>query len=251
MTSPTAVIRQFWMVWNEVARHIVQFGVRVLTGDFNMALWSTVVELRARGLQANLAAWYPWKNHLEAAIRMDSCCIVVIGPAMKVRMMYDPTVLCEGISATELPEGWENTKEILRGEDGKETGRAPWKVPVFDYIGQGYALKSYRPQVDERKKQMVHWSCTPALQQADSAVVEIISRAQGDKAMWPWAVADIPNFSDTWLWPALPPVKQKPVDVNLFDPQKRMFRGRGAPLMVILGHAVNNPQVAQCFCAKI
>ena len=45
------------MVWNEVARHIVQFGVRVLTGDFNMALWSTVVELRARGLQANLAAW--------------------------------------------------------------------------------------------------------------------------------------------------------------------------------------------------
>ena len=43
--------------------------------------------------------------------------------------------------------------------------------------------------------------------------------------------------AETWLWHALPLVKQKPVDVNLFDPQERMFNGRGAhmPLLVFLG----------------
>ena len=39
----------------------------------------------SRGLQANLAAWYPWKNHLENVIRMDSCAIIVIGPVMGLR----------------------------------------------------------------------------------------------------------------------------------------------------------------------
>ena len=83
---------------------------------------------------------------------------------------------------------------------------------------------------------MVHWSCAPALQQADSAVAEIITRAQRDRAMWPWKVADNAMGSETWLWPALPLLKQKPVDVNLFDPQKRMFDGRGAnmPLMMFM-----------------
>ena len=69
-------------LWGEMARYIVEFGVRLLTGDFNMALWPTVVELRARGVQANLAAWYPWKNGLEAAVRIDSCAIIVIGLAV-------------------------------------------------------------------------------------------------------------------------------------------------------------------------
>ena len=68
--------------WDLVAGYIMEFAVRLMTGDFNMALWFAVVELRARGIQANLAAWYPWKKSGEAEIRMDSCAIIVIGPAV-------------------------------------------------------------------------------------------------------------------------------------------------------------------------
>ena len=74
--------RSFREFWDLVARYIMEFAVRLLTGDFNMALWFAVVELRARGFQANLAAWYPWKKSDEAEIRMDSCAIIVIGPAV-------------------------------------------------------------------------------------------------------------------------------------------------------------------------
>ena len=48
--------------WDEIVGDITKHGVRVFTGDFNMQLFSAVAELRARGLQANLAAWYPWKT---------------------------------------------------------------------------------------------------------------------------------------------------------------------------------------------
>ena len=51
--------------WDEIVGDITKHGVRIFTGDFSMQLFSAVAELRARGLQANLAAWYPWINHLE------------------------------------------------------------------------------------------------------------------------------------------------------------------------------------------
>ena len=47
--------------WDEIVEDITKYGVRNFTGDFNMQLFSAVAELRARGLQANLAAWYPWE----------------------------------------------------------------------------------------------------------------------------------------------------------------------------------------------
>ena len=88
--------KKFKEFWDDLARYIMEFGVRLLTGDFNMALWCAIVELRARGFQANVAAWYPWKNHLEETVRMDSCAIFVIGPVMGVRKMFDPSVMCDG-----------------------------------------------------------------------------------------------------------------------------------------------------------
>ena len=51
--------------WDEIVGDIIKHGVRIVSGDLNMQLFSAVTELRARGLQANLAAWYPWSNHLD------------------------------------------------------------------------------------------------------------------------------------------------------------------------------------------
>ena len=65
-------------VWDDAVKFIVEFRVRFLTGDFNVALWCVIVELRARCLHANLLAWYPWKNNLESHVRMDSCAMISI-----------------------------------------------------------------------------------------------------------------------------------------------------------------------------
>ena len=51
--------------WDEIVGDIIKDGVRIVSGDLNMQLFSAVAELRARGLQANLAAWYPWEMQYE------------------------------------------------------------------------------------------------------------------------------------------------------------------------------------------
>eukprot|EP00959_Pyramimonas_sp_CCMP1952_P228768 4783376-Pyramimonas_sp.AAC.1 len=45
-----------------------------------MALFLVVPELRARGFQINMAAWYPWQQQHERFVRADSCGIFRIGP---------------------------------------------------------------------------------------------------------------------------------------------------------------------------
>ena len=61
--------------WDVLARYLAAFSPRYLCGDFNMALFSVVPELRARGFQINLAAWYCWQNAYESRARSDSCAI--------------------------------------------------------------------------------------------------------------------------------------------------------------------------------
>ena len=58
---------------------------------------------------------------------MDSCAIIVIGPVMGLRRMYDPTVLREGIQVSDPPPGWKKMEQIVKNDDGKETGRIPYK----------------------------------------------------------------------------------------------------------------------------
>ena len=51
--------------WDTLATYLVKFGPRYMTGDFNMALFAVVPELRARGFQSNLGVSYCWKNEHE------------------------------------------------------------------------------------------------------------------------------------------------------------------------------------------
>ena len=83
--------------WDLLARYLAIFGPRYLCGDFNMALFCVVPELRARGFQINLAAWYCWQNHIERIVRADSCAISVLALArglgcvsMHLRLASDP-----------------------------------------------------------------------------------------------------------------------------------------------------------------
>ena len=139
---------------------------------------------------------------------------------------------CLGNTDAEI---WNNMQEIVRDEHGKEIERRPWEVPVFDYEGQGFALKHYRPLAVQRRNTFVHWSCAPALHQDDYAVADIIISTQLDKDMFPWQV-NTAIGSRSWLWPTLPLLKQKQVNVNMFDPFKVMStKGAHMPLMLFMG----------------
>ena len=68
---------------------MVKYGARFLIGDFNMAFFCVIVELRARGFQINMAAWYPFYMLVQRDMRADSCGIFCIGPWTGVRLIYD------------------------------------------------------------------------------------------------------------------------------------------------------------------
>ena len=64
--------RALKIFWHKLAAFIIELRVRIVAGDFNMALWQVVPELRARGVLVNLAAWYPWQAPHEQTVRIDS-----------------------------------------------------------------------------------------------------------------------------------------------------------------------------------
>ena len=50
---------------------IHKIKVQVMMGVFNMPLFRVIPELRSRGLQIDLGAWYPWKS-VEGVPMSDS-----------------------------------------------------------------------------------------------------------------------------------------------------------------------------------
>ncbi len=52
----------FKAYFDEFARDINHNGVDVILGDFNMACFKVIPELRSRGINIDLLAWYPWRD---------------------------------------------------------------------------------------------------------------------------------------------------------------------------------------------
>ena len=164
-------------------------------------------ELRARGVQVNLAAWYPWQKDGDTSVKMDSVAIFLIGPCAAVRRVFDPSVL--GIAAPELPLAWANTQQILRNDKGAEISRAPTEVNRLTRAGQGYPLETYTPKgASERKNTLIRWTFSAARERSDSVVTENVSASENNKGMFPTtpdgAIGNLP-----WTWPLLPPAKQE------------------------------------------
>ena len=58
--------------WPWLLRICVKYDVKVLMGDFSMSLFSVIPELRGRGAEVELGAWFPWKS-LKGTAMSDSC----------------------------------------------------------------------------------------------------------------------------------------------------------------------------------
>ena len=146
--------------WDELAFHLVQYGARILIGDFNMAFFCVIVELRGRGFQINMAAWYPFYMKVKRQMRAESCGIFSIGPLTGVRLIYD----CGVFDIPPPPRTPNNSMvmEELKDEHGKVMSMEPYKT--HEYViqdgqkVQGYRLKSYQPEMKTRRAQYLKWN---------------------------------------------------------------------------------------------
>ena len=197
-----------------------------------MALFEVVPQLRARGIQINLAAWYCWKNHLEQHVRADSCAIFRLGPCQGIRMCFDASAF--GLTSPTLPSNCSMVMETLRDEDGNDIEKRQYPVPQFTFLGQGHPLTSYRPKPPSRKEQFVLYTLTPVFDKDSPAVAGIMACAK-NKDTFPSGV-DTSMGSSSWSWQTDVPSKQKLASFKEFDPEEVFFkRGAHAPLMIFLG----------------
>ena len=233
--------------WDEVADAINEFEVRVLSGDFNMALWKVVVELRARGVAAHIAAWFAHTQPTETVPRIDSTAIFLIGRCAGIRKAFDVSLIDKAaVVADPLPEGWQNMMEIIRDPNGNITERRPHGLTKHDYGKNGYNLTSYHPQVPTRMTQYLKWNFAPFQDEKSPAMAEPMRAGATDRAMFPQKV-ERTNLS-SFGWPELPPWSQKLICVDKFDPgEEKELLGKGAhmPVMGFLGKASRRSPQAQ------
>ena len=114
--SPAQGLANFW---DELARYIVRYRVRVLAGDFNMALWQVVPELRVRGLCVNIVANYVFRTARDTDARIDSTGLFYVGPHSGVAPLFGPAHLRGG---GDPPPGFE---EIWEPDEPAVAGGAP------------------------------------------------------------------------------------------------------------------------------
>ena len=135
--------------WDLLASYLLKYGVRLMAGDFNMSFLCVIAEMRARGFQINLAAWYPFYMTVQEEMMVDSCGIFVIGPWRGVRLNYDCSLFeivaprrthNNSMVMEHITDEAGNFIEAKRYEAHEYTIENPEKV-------QGYPLKSYMPDV--------------------------------------------------------------------------------------------------------
>ena len=116
---------------DELASTIVEKGVRILAGDFNMSLWIVAREMRQRGLQITIAAAFAWAQPVPSQVKSDSCGMFLIGPAAGTKFLWDPSAF--GIPGIADDDRWYDGRSYVHES-----------LPRF-VAGQGYGLASYLP----------------------------------------------------------------------------------------------------------
>ena len=173
--DPKRVYKAFWDL---IAPYILQYGVRIMAGDLNMSLFDVIPELRPRGFQINLAAWYPFHMVVQEEMYTDSCGVFVIGPWAGVRLVYNCS-LFEVVP----PYREKNNSMVMEGVKDEKDRVLDTKVytPHQDHIiidkkkkslAQGIHLESYLLN-NEKKTEFIRlaFDCV-AKKDEESAVAE-------------------------------------------------------------------------------
>ena len=109
-------LTEFWAWCHKLC---VKHSVDVLMGDFSMALFRVIPELRSRGSTIDLAAWYPWKSSVGEPCA-DSCAIF----CLQKPGLYKLEVGLQNLHADDedgilalCTFGWERAETAVAGEE--------------------------------------------------------------------------------------------------------------------------------------
>jgi hypothetical protein len=203
--SPHEVTKRFWDL---LASYLLRFEVRIMAGDFNMSLFCVIPELRARGFQINLAAWYPFHMKRQGDMFVDSCGVFVIGPWQGVRLIYDCSLF--DIDAPERTNNNSMVMEQIQDNDGQVVARERYKVHEYSIASQeqvqGYPISSYMPK-NKAKDNFVRWAFDCVQDRDESAVAEQMQAMKSDPKLYPDAQFSVAE--DSWNWPPMPPANSK------------------------------------------
>ena len=134
--------------WDKLAEYIVKFKVRILTGDFNMALFRVIPELRARSIPANITAAYMFKNSLGLT-KIDSTAIFIIGPLAGATLLFDDNWILQTSEdkwSKKPPHFKTKLNDEVKDAKGLTIEERPRTIPKFKILGQGYELNKYQPK---------------------------------------------------------------------------------------------------------
>jgi len=150
---------------------IQNFDVKVLMGDFNMALFLVIPELRSRGVTIDLAAWYPWKS-AEGVQMADSCGIFFIDTPGEY-------TLCKGLKDLHDNDStgilWK-AEPVAAGDDSN--GGADGFHRMRSAGGPGMPLRTYLPKdMDLREKLLPSLEPSTASKEAVSQQAAVAAAA--------------------------------------------------------------------------
>ena len=146
--------------WAQLHRVLVDHKVDVLMGDFNMALWKVVPELREMRLDIVLVSWYPWKSS-DGDACCDSCGIFFVGKAP------GEVALKAGLQSLHNAD---ESGILYCYRDGLQPGRSGGQIGPYDVwsinAGPGQPLSTYLPKADpcyEKLQRTLQHSLVPAV----------------------------------------------------------------------------------------
>ena len=182
-----------------------------MVGDFYMAFFSVIVELRARVFQINLAAWYPFNIQIMKMRPGRTLAVFFcIGPWKGTRIMFDCTVF--RMPAPAWTDNNSMVMEIERDAGGKTNERHPYAVTKYDLQDQGYPLKRYMPKCERIKDKYVGWMFEPVNDKTQSAVAEIREAMRKEPDMFQRPLPGFTTGECSWDWSVMPISKQHMVE---------------------------------------
>ena len=211
--------------FDQLAEGIIEFQSRLVGAEMNAAFWSFIPEMRARGVQVNLAAWSSCILGGEQTANTDSVGIFIIGPYEAIRVGFVPEPIQYGSGNEEDQQTRGNVASTLTGRlmDTQET-----QIPV---------------DLSDGHTKIKEWSFMQAKNYSDPAVKEIRKLFNN-----PASVHDTPakqkereidnDFgSDSWKWFRLATFTQIILERNyIYDCHGEIWpRGAHTPLIVFGG----------------
>ena len=223
--------------WDELADHIMEYQVRIFGGDFNMALFCVIPEMRARGILVNVAAWFPWKWMPVGSTKIDSMGIFIVGPCQGCRKIFDASsILPSAVVSHAVGASWEVMYKSRGGGRSEKPANQRHELACSERRGAGFTIESYQPKNADRRKQFIEWTLDPVIGLESLSMQGPLLSGRNDRAAFPFAPRSGKGMP-TLNWAMLPPCQQKCCEMEKFDPDEELWdAGAHFPTMIFVGY---------------